>query len=313
MPRRLNSNASTNSYQKPTNRKKKKSNKKTQARKGSRKREHDQLCKEITMRVNPFHAEACCPCIDSNTMRSIPITLRTRIPVSSQNTGHFVYRIHPKIYNSYQVATIYSTDTVTTWGSGSNMPGAAAALEKVRINQIGVRYFASSTPDNSAGMVGIVKGSFIDGFNTASDLYEDITVCRQYEADLSTTAHPQGDKSREFFDWDDSSITEDDGWPTIYVFGTGLALTTAVGYIELTYQVEALPTLTALYAQMTVPPGPNVPALEGVISNVRSKIPTVVGEPSDFAKVVEGVVAGQVSNFMSSIAPAALEGMLALL
>jgi len=271
------------------------------------------LCKEICMRVNPFDAGACCACIDSSTTRAVPFTLRQRIPVTTLATGDFCLYIKSTITDNHRSAATIVSGAVTGWGAYQALSGYSNNIDKVRINQIGVRYFGSSAPSDSAGIVGMSQGTYNATFDTTSELYDDLMVTRQYESDLSIALKPQGDASQEYFDYTYAAADPENGWPGLHVFGSGLAASTSIGYVEIIFHCEGKPDSGDFLNNYSATAGPNIPQVEALISNVRGKIPTTQEGTAKYTNLVERIVGKDVAAFLETIAPVALQAMVALL
>jgi hypothetical protein len=274
------------------------------------------LCREIEMRVNPLDEGACCCALDSNSAKVIPFRAVRRHTVSSLATGDFVVQIQPFLNDVLRDASTMVSGAVTGWGSYSDMPSYdSTSFVQYRVSQCCIRYFSTSAPTDSSGFVGIARLDDYDAaFDTQSMLYSDITLTRQYQADICTTVKPKGEAKHIFIDYTTAhtgGVT--DNWGRTYVFGSGLPTSAVVGHIEIIIIGEQIPHSSNNYAHLTRTAGPHLPQIQSSIDNIQSKVPTSTDGTKGLAGTLGDLVKAEVGGLLATLAPYALEAMMALL
>lgn len=232
----------------------------------------DKICKEICMRVDPFHRESCCKMIDSSSTPCFNMKFRSRGSLATLGSGEAVLLVLPRLNNPILRATTI-TGGVMTANSYQALDGYnTTEMEGYRIVSVAIRVFSSVSTADCQGVVNIKCGTDVEYATSINEtmISERLTV-PVYQCDLSgvlVSGHEQ-----TFRLMADTAFDKD--FPSVQIGIVGAVASTAILHYEIEFNAEITPVGGTFAANLVTPAGPDIPAVESTISNVKSKMPTV--------------------------------------
>lgn len=199
---------------------------------------------ELQGLTNPFSAHARGSKLpDSDSSRSVAITLVERRGVGTLASGKFAVRVTGTLKDSVGFATAISGQTATTFGAMeevSDMAAFEAQFQNYRIVSWGVKAFTSLAPLDQKGIftmftippAGVSTGA-IDGFNAGSSLYEEVRNFPITDTTVQWISKPVGIEHREY-----KSVFDTQEWDDLVIFGQGLPVSQTVMFLEIYYNLE---------------------------------------------------------------------------
>lgn len=255
---------------------------------------------------------------DDNSRRLIPLKLVTRYPFRTVGTtGNAAVEIQPDLNALIKEASTFSGSSVATWSSTTAATGWNADIySSYRIVNICARYFATTSPSDSAGIIAMISSSprdtTPDVFSSAYSQYHQV---RQYQADVMMCAKPEGPETKKHAV---STAGAGGGWPYLYILGRGLPQTDNVkaGEIEITIALEAHVESGDALNFALQPAGAHLPQLEMAVNNAQAQVPVILdntNNPEAAKKTIWAAAEESAIDLVKSLTPYAIESLIALI
>lgn len=244
------------------------------------KRASGNVCTAICSSIDPFCAAACgSKSMDTNTIPTIPYTIKYRTTITTDSGGQKVVMMQPNLITFVKTsATFTGGSEVATWNTSVSVPeyaNLATYFEQYRIVSYGCRVFCSAAMSESQGTVLMALSRQQDTFDTASSNYADIRAFALNGLDATMVSKATGPESDS---WNDLNATSERMY--MYVALTGAAPASGVAGLEVTLNVEFVPKVGLGSRLATTAPA--VPrAIKDAQERVERRTPAIMDGPSE--------------------------------
>jgi len=262
----------------------------------------EQDAAQVHSLANPFCQEARGSKLpDSDSSKSVAISLVTRKHISTDTNGLTAIRIKPSLAETYSVASTITGSVITTLASATAIAdntALAAQFGDYRIVSWGVKIFSTVAPTDQSGHFSMITNpSFTNGADTASSFFEETLAFPTTETTVQWISKPVGNS---YLDYQD--ITSECSWDHLLIYGSGLpASTTAVFSIEVFFNLECQVKLGAISAAIATPAADHKPHILTAVGHVAKKL-----AGSKLAQEAKQGVFGWIKNALGTVAKAGL-------
>jgi hypothetical protein len=249
---------------------------------------------------------------DSNSSRSVPITLRTRTALSTNASGNGSRLVTPGLADhvcapSAITTTSTTIDIQTNATDISDFAAIAAACDSYRIVSWGIRVFSPLSPLDQHGEVTLITlpddAVNYFGANVAfsGSLFEGVSRYPMANCDIHWVSKPKGNR------WMDYTAVANSfpAYDSVLVVLTGAKATqTQALIIESFINIEAQPTLLSISSLVSTPAADHHPHALAAGNNVHNKHSGAHnGTTQSFSSKLWGFLGDTLSDVASSAIP----------
>jgi len=227
---------------------------------------------EVHSITNPFCASARGAKLpDSDSTRSVPVSIVARHSATSDANGKLVIRVKPSLAEAFSDATTITGEVVTELAAATPVhdnTALAAQFDSYRIVSFGVKVYSTLVPTAQSGYFTVLTNPrFGNGINAASAFYEETTSYPTTEQTVQWISKPVGNAYLDYVD-----IAEDHSWDHFLVFGSGLPLSTSACLIvEVFFNLECQVKLSGISAAISSPAAPHKPHILAAAGHTLAK------------------------------------------
>jgi len=249
---------------------------------------------------------------DSDSSRSVPITLKFMLPASTDANGAFAKTISPSLAAHFTGSTTITGGAVTVWGAAtsvSDYAAIAAEFASYRIVSMGVRVYSVLAPTAQSGFIRFITNPHpVTGaaYTYTGGLHESLSQYATAGCDAHWVAKPVGADYLTYVD-----IAARPSWDELIVIGEGLPASTSgacqfevVMHLECQIDIGGIGSLIASPAALSKPrilaaSGAVHNAIGGVINDTTEAVTTKI---SKMAKNAVSEVAADILPFLKGAA-----------
>lgn len=232
---------------------------------------------QVTAMANPFSAAARGSKVpDSDSSRSIAVTVRDRFTLTSDAGGHVGCEVRPTITNMFRLSATAASTEITTWGSLVSAVDKAAidgSFSQYRIVSWGIRVIPVNAVMEQKGSMRVITSPAAAApapFVTSGGLHEDIQTFPNYGSDVHWISKPKGNAHLDYVD-----ITATCSWDRVIVHIVNQEPSKAVAEVEVIMNIECQVDLNSIVASAATPAADHKPHVLTAANKVHTRRPTV--------------------------------------
>jgi len=220
---------------------------------------------------NPFTASARGSKLpDSDSSKSVPITIIHRNNISTDANGKFGIWVRPTLAEVTTTATTVSGYTFTTMGTPvavADNTAIAAQFSKYRIVSWGVKVYSTLAPTNQSGYFTMITDpTLAAGMSANSAFYEEVLTYPTTETTVQWISKPVGNSYLDYID-----IASAHSWDELAIYGDLLPASGAVLQIEVFFNLECQVKISAISAAIATPAADHKPHILTALGDVAKK------------------------------------------